>query len=324
MMPNKPLILSSNITHLRLIFVGLLLMGLSACLDMEHKGHRNDIPTKGELEIAIDINDSLMFNQLIDRFHELYPQAHIKARYLSPMQILEGVRDKKISAMYINYLFDTTMVKALETRQIKVRSHIVGSSATAFVVNRSNPNQGLSADSLFGMMSGKIKGWSNMGSTPLIWVVVKGDLAYNYLSDWYLHRQHHGTPQTAIPPKFVQVNSPTALFNYVNQTPGAMGFVGMNWIADRGDTLARHLRRSVKVLAVQNDSTKEYQLPYQSQVYAKQYPFIAPVMGYDLQGYSGLAQGFLAFCCDQSGQVLLKKSGLSPAIPPARTIQLFN
>ncbi len=103
-----------------------------------------------------------------------------------------------------------------------------------------------------------------------------------------------------------------------------MGFVGMNWIADRGDTLARHLRKSVKVLAVQNDSTKEYHLPYQSQVYAKQYPFVAPVMGYDLQGYSGLAQGFLAFCCDQGGQILLKKCGLSPAIPPARTIQLFN
>ena len=131
---------------------------MSSCLDMEHKGKRNDIPTKGELEIAIDINDSLMFAQLIHRFHELYPQAHIQPRYLSPMQILEGVRDKNITALYINYLFDTTMVRELETRQVKVRSHIVGSSATAFLVNRNNPNNGLSADSLAGMMSGDIRG----------------------------------------------------------------------------------------------------------------------------------------------------------------------
>ena len=297
---------------------------MSSCLDMEHKGKRNDIPTKGELEIAIDINDSLMFAQLIHRFHELYPQSHIQPRYLSPMQILEGVRDKKITALYINYLFDTTMVRELETRQVKVRSHIVGTSATAFLVNRNNPNNGLSADSLAGMMSGDIRGWRGMASQSLEWVFVKGDLAYNYLNDWYQHRQVGTKEKVVHPPKFVQLSGPIAVFNYVNSHPGAMGFVGMNWIADRGDTLAKHLRKSVKVLAVQNDSTKEYHLPYQSQVYAKQYPFVAPLMGYDLQGYSGLAQGFLSFCCDQSAQILLKKSGLSPAIPPARTIQLMN
>lgn len=306
----------------RLFAVIVLIVGITSCLDMEHKGKRNDIPTKGELDIAIDINDSLMFNQLISRFHQLYPQSHITPNYLAPMQILEGVRDKRISALYINYLFDTTMIKSLETRKIKVRSHIVGSSSTAFVVNRSNPNIGLSSDSLAGMMSGRIKGWKDMGSTPLVWVFVKGDLAYNYLSDWYIHRKGNSAQSKIQPPKFVQLANPKAMFQYVNSNVGAMGFIGMNWIADRGDTLARSMRRSIKVLAVQNDSTGEYHLPYQSQVYAKQYPFVAPVMGYDLQGYSGLAQGFLTFCCDQSAQVLLKKSGLSPAIPPARTIQL--
>jgi phosphate transport system substrate-binding protein len=310
--------------YCQLPFIGVfVLLGFSACLDMEHKGNRNDIPTKGELEIAIDINDSLMFNQLIARFHEMYPKAHIKPMYLSPMAILEGVRDKKINALYINYLFDTSLVQSLESRQIKVRSHIVGSSATAFVVNQSNPNDRLSADSLYGMMSGQIKNWARMSNQPLIWVLVKGDLTYNYLNDWYQRRSANNA-KGAIPPKFVQVAHPQALFQYVNKTPGAMGFVGMNWIADRGDTLSRHLRHAVKVIAVQNDSTQEFHLPYQSQVYAKQYPFITPVMGYDLQGYSGLAQGFLAFCCDQGGQILLKKCGLSPAIPPTRTIQLFN
>jgi phosphate transport system substrate-binding protein len=125
-------------------------------------------------------------------------------------------------------------------------------------------------------------------------------------------------------PKVVQFASPQAVFDYVKKTPGALGFVGSNWIADRGDTLARFNRKQVKVLEVQHPVSREFHLPYQSQVFAKQYPFTRIIMGYDLQGYSGLAQGFLAFCCDQSGQVILKKSGLSPALPPARTIQLEN
>lgn len=299
----------------------VLALSLGSCIDMEHKGVRNDIPTKGELTIAIDINDSLMFDQLINRFHELYPQAHIKANYLSPIQILEGVRDKRISALYINYQFDSTMVQSLESRKIKVRSHIVGSSAMAFVVNKTNRNDRVSADSLSDMLSGKVKFWSGNTSEPIVWVFVKGDLAFNYLTNWYRLRLKQADINPK-PPKFVQVSSPTALFNYVNQHPSAMGFVGMNWIADRADTLAKHLRKSVKVMAAQNDSTGAFYLPYQSQVYARQYPFVTPVMGYDLQGYAGLAQGFLAFCCDQGGQIILKKCGLSPAIPPARTIQI--
>jgi len=66
----------------------LCIMLLSSCLDMEHKGSRNDIPTKGELEIAVDVNDSLLFVQLVDRFHELYPKAHITLRFMAPITLL--------------------------------------------------------------------------------------------------------------------------------------------------------------------------------------------------------------------------------------------
>jgi hypothetical protein len=81
----------------QILFFVFAAAALSACLDMEHKGKRNDIPTKGELEIAVDLNDSLLFVQLIDRFHDLYPKAHITAKFMAPIALLEGVRDKKIT-----------------------------------------------------------------------------------------------------------------------------------------------------------------------------------------------------------------------------------
>jgi phosphate transport system substrate-binding protein len=289
---------------------------------MEHKGKRNDIPTKGELEIAVDLNDSLLFVQLIDRFHDLYPKAHITAKFMAPIALLEGVRDKKITALYINHAFDSAMIDALESRQIKVRSHDIGMGATAFIVNRSNPNSRISVDSLCLMMSGKCSAWGR-SNEKLVFTMLKNDLIYNDLEEFY--RKNAAQPNGKLSlPKVVQFASPQAVFDYVKKTPGALGFVGSNWIADRGDTLARFNRKQVKVLEVQHPVSREFHLPYQSQVFAKQYPFTRIIMGYDLQGYSGLAQGFLAFCCDQSGQVILKKSGLSPALPPARTIQLEN
>jgi phosphate transport system substrate-binding protein len=306
----------------QILFFVFAAAALSACLDMEHKGKRNDIPTKGELEIAVDLNDSLLFVQLIDRFHDLYPKAHITAKFMAPIALLEGVRDKKITALYINHTFDSAMIDALESRQIKVRSHDIGMGATAFIVNRSNPNGRISVDSLCLMMSGKCSAWGR-SNEKLVFAMLKNDLIYNDLEEFY--RKNAAQPNGKLSlPKVVQFASPQAVFDYVKKTPGALGFVGSNWIADRGDTLARFNRKQVKVLEVQHPVSREFHLPYQSQVFAKQYPFTRIIMGYDLQGYSGLAQGFLAFCCDQSGQVILKKSGLSPALPPARTIQLEN
>ena len=300
----------------------LCILLLSSCLDMEHKGSRNDIPTKGELEIAVDVNDSLLFVQLVDRFHELYPKAHISLRFMAPITLLEGVRDDKIPALYVNHTFDSAMVDALESRRVKVRSHEIGASATAFIVNRSNPNHRLSSDSLRKMLSGGCKTWAK-SNEPVVFALLKNDLIYHDLTLFY-SKQGGKDAKKITPPKMIQLASPQAVFDFVNKTPGAMGFVGSNWIADRGDTLAKHNRKSIRVLEVQNPKSGEFHLPYQSQVFAKQYPFVRTIMGYDLQGYSGLAQGFLAFCCDQSGQVIVKKSGLSPALPPARTIQLEN
>lgn len=306
----------------RLLFFVFAASVFSACLDMEHKGKRNDIPTKGELEIALDINDSLLFVQLIDRFHDLYPKAHITPKFMAPIALLEGVRDKKITALYINHAFDSAMIDALESRQIKVRSHDIGMGATAFIVNRNNPNNRISVDSLCSMLSGKCLAWGR-SNDKLVFAMLKNDLIYNDLEEFYKKNASQPIGKLSLP-KVVQFASPQAVFDFVKKTPGALGFVGSNWIADRGDTLARFKRKQIKVLEVQHPVSGEFHLPYQSQVYAKQYPFIRPIMGYDLQGYSGLAQGFLAFCCDQSGQVILKKSGLSPALPPARTIQLEN
>ena len=306
----------------RLLFFVFAASVFSACLDMEHKGKRNDIPTKGELEIALDINDSLLFVQLIDRFHDLYPKAHITPKFMAPIALLEGVRDKKITALYINHAFDSAMIDALESRQIKVRSHDIGMGATAFIVNRHNPNNRISVDSLCSMLSGKCSAWGR-SNDKLVFAMLKNDLIYNDLEEFYKKNASQPIGKLSLP-KVVQFASPQAVFDFVKKTPGALGFVGSNWIADRGDTLARFNRKQIKVLEVQHPVSGEFHLPYQSQVYAKQYPFIRPIMGYDLQGYSGLAQGFLAFCCDQSGQVILKKSRLSPALPPARTIQLEN
>ena len=214
------------------------------------------------------------------------------------------------------------MIDALESRQIKVRSHDIGMGSTAFIVNRNNPNNRISVDSLCSMLSGKCSAWGR-SNDKLVFAMLKNDLIYNDLEEFYKKNASQPNGKLSLP-KVVQFASPQAVFDFVKKTPGALGFVGSNWIADRGDTLAKFNRKQIKVLEVQHPVSGEFHLPYQSQVYAKQYPFIRPIMGYDLQGYSGLAQGFLAFCCDQSGQVILKKSGLSPALPPARTIQLEN
>jgi ABC-type phosphate transport system substrate-binding protein len=55
---------------------------------------------------------------------------------------------------------------------------------------------------------------------------------------------------------------------------------------------------------------------------AGQYPFVSDIYFHDLQGYSGLASGFVAWIYSQPGQTIIKKSGLLPARDMGRTIEI--
>ena len=79
--------------------------------------------------------------------------------------------------------------------------------------------------------------------------------------------------------------------------------------------------KKVRILKVQSNEDSPH-FPFQSQIKANQYLFIQDIVAYDLQGYSGLANGFITYVNSQPGQIICKKNGLIPSNDVGRTIEI--
>ncbi len=285
---------------------------LDSCLDYQHSGDGNDIPTKGTLEMSFDINDSFAVTQLIDQFEIDYPKADIKPRFLNYQSMMEGMQNGKITAAFLHRSFTSEEQKVLEKNKIKLRSVKLFYTSSAFITNKASNQDSFTVDDLLLWCSGE----SILPYQKLAIIGPHGGRIYEILDSMMKVKK------LKFNRSLVLKQSPQQIIAEVKNNTGVLGVVGVNWLADRAEQIALDNKKSVKILALKKDLKHGAAYPFQSQIADKSYPFIETVWGYDLQGYSGLASGFLSYVCAQSAQIMIKKSGLYPAIPPQRTIEI--
>lgn len=296
----------------------VLIMGcllLSACGDITFSGEGRDVPTAGEISIAVDYGDSFMVNEELEMFHINYPKATITPKYLCENEILRKLESDSIQCAILNRDFTKAEKQNLEKLNIKVRSYEIGRTAIALIVAANSEMQEIGLDDLKLLLAGKASG--SLGKTEkLVFDESCGSNLLYFSQKWFNGK----TP----PGNLVQKSGPREVIRYVSKTENVIGFVNMNWLGDRMDAESKNLADQIKVLKVENPEKKGYYLPFQSQIAANQYPIVQRIFMHDLQGYSGLAQGFIAFVASQPGQLILKKSGLLPSHDMGRTIELVE
>jgi len=286
----------------------------SACGNFDYSGKGKDIPTAGELELWVDHGDSLLFTQLKDLFEANYPKSNIKLIYASEIEILKAVNDGKCRACVMHRNFDTLEKTALENRDFKVRSIKIGTTSTAFLVNIQNPVAEISLQDL-----GKILSMENSPGGYFKQVIFDkaGGANFRQVSDFF------GKRNVKIKTGGIRsLPSPESVLRWLELNADAVGVVNLNLIADRSDSSASRWLNNLRVLKVQSHTDSSFAYPFQSQMAAGQYPFVSDIYFHDLQGYSGLASGFVAWIYSQPGQTIIKKSGLLPARDMGRTIEI--
>lgn len=293
-------------------------MAVTACTPFNYSGNGNDVPTAGELEIWVDHGDSFLMSQIESIYESNYPKADLRFRYASEQDILKAVNDGTCRACILHRDFDSAEIKALESRDFKVRSVKVARTSTAVIANPRFEPDFLSLEDLKNLLSGKSRTLSGPGSSAPLTLVFDQAGGSNYLN---MVRKFFGGHQPASA-NVAALGRPLQVLKWVAAHPGTVGFVNVNLLSDRSDSMAASLAGEVKVLKLQGDSLPGYHYPFQSQMAARQYPLVMDVYLHDLQGYSGLATGLAAWIVSQPGQVLVKKSGLLPAKDHGRTIEL--
>ena len=98
-----------------------------------------------------------------------------------------------------------------------------------------------------------------------------------------------------------------------------------NWDGEENNPLSNAFLKKIKVAAITsefNSDGDDWYSPYQAYIADKSYPFIREVYAISRQSFTGLGSGFTQFLAGETGQRIILKSKLVPAIMPVRMIHL--
>ncbi len=301
--------------------LGLLLtfavVSILGCQDFNYEGKGKDVATAGTIQIGFDSGDSLLVNQWIELFQFNYPKAHVVPKFASQAQLLNWIKQDSIQAFVLhNELSKEKQDWICEKRNIKMRATTLGYAAPVFIVSKNTKFSELSLIELLRIFSNS----ANLRDCKVAFdpnginILQINDTAQKYISE----KVNLNTNKT------IHLSNSQQIIDYVSTHDNTIGVVSLNLIASKKDRLAMSNIKKVKVLSIGNIADNAYYLPFQSQIKAKQYPFIQPLIGYDFQGYSGLGNGFITYVRSQPGQIIVKKSGLIPAFDEGRTIEIIE
>lgn len=305
-----------NPNRASLFLSALVLLVLTACSDISFQGKANDVPTAGQVRIGFETGDSFLVSQWLYIFHSQYPKASITPVFEEKETLIALMLADSLQGIFIHDTFSKAEQNWLtDKKNATVNEIVMGATSPVLVASKNSEIRQISFQDF--------ETW-NTGQIMTI-AVRSRNCSEEQAIQRYISRIIADTAKQQNHPygKIRREIFPTDkdIIEFVATHSNAIGVVSLNAIADKRDSLSMALQRMVRILPIQNERG-EFHLPFHSQISAKQYPIIQPLVSYETQGYSGLVKGFVIYANSQAGQALLQKSGLLPANYQGRKIQI--
>jgi phosphate transport system substrate-binding protein len=199
----------------------------------------------------------------------------------------------------------------------------VAIDAIALIVNKSNRDSLLTVSQVRDILTGKITRWTQLNpksSNDPIRVVFDNEKSsiVSFCADSICKGKMDVK-------KLYALNYNRDVIDYVSKHKDVLGFIGVNWISNRNDSLHLSFHNSIRAVAISEsvdaNSDNSY-LPYQAYMVDNLYPFTRNVYFIISEPYNGLATGFSNFVASEKGQRIILKSGILPAIAPTRLVHV--
>jgi phosphate transport system substrate-binding protein len=298
----------------------VVLAALTACGPTRTKdGKEVDTPTSGKIYIGVDEVAKPIIRSTVVTFEDSYPEAKIVSLNI-PQEIGFQYLLKDSVRLVVGSRKLTDAEKAVfAERKITPHEYEYAHDAVAVIVHPSNADTLMTLDRLKGILAGESQTWPGRKNLKIVPVLESGSGANVAFLKERLH-----LPETMSANLFA-TGSTEKVIEYVAKTPGAIGFVGVGYLADTDSKEARAFLQTVRVVSISEASvaTDENSFaPYQAYIQLKQYPLARMLYIVSGEPRSGLGTGFSAWAMSEKGQRIVLKAGLLPATMPVRLVQL--
>ncbi len=200
--------------------------------------------------------------------------------------LIDGVTDIAISSRPIK----TKEIKQAREKGVNPVGTVIAYDGMAVIVHPSNPINKITIEELNKIYTGSTTNWSKFGGKGTI-VVMSRD-AESGTFEVFNEKILKGAKLTN---KAIMLASNLEVLRAVEQTPGAIGYVGIGYLSDK-----------VKMLKI-NDVR-----PSESTVHDGTYPIARPLYMYTNGNPSGLCESFIQFILSADGQNIVRENGFVP------------
>ena len=286
----------------------------SSCGEKKAKDGRTDTPTSGTIEFYADESLSPIIDEERTQFEFEFPKAKLKPIYADEVTGLQMIKDFKT-----NLLFTTRHLKDSEIAYLKSKSNVIpsvfpiGYDGLAFIVNKNNQDTCITVNDIKRVLTGKATKWSDIvpgskrGDIEVIF-----DNTRSATTNWVVDSVLHGEKMGA---KIMAAKTSKQVIDFVDETPGAIGVIGSNWLNDRRDSTNTTFKKNIYVMRVsikdKATPSNSWQ-PYQAYLLDGRYPFVRTLYAIVVDPHKALPWSFANYITNPRGQLIVFKSGLLP------------
>jgi phosphate transport system substrate-binding protein len=309
------------ISRINILAIGVIVF-LCSC-NRTPKKFTDETPTRGITTIAVDESYQLLAEAQLETFLSIYKDAQVKIVYLPEDKLVESFLNDSVKVILTSHKLTDNENEYLISKQIIAKTTKIAYDAIAFVVNKSNKDTLFKYNTIKGIFSGEISNWkqinpnSELNNLKVIFDKPGSNNISTIVKQFGLGN--------SLPAHCYTMNNSSEVISFVESHPEAIGLLSVNWISDPRDSISNSYLEKIKIVAIapnSEDDEGEYFVPHQAYVANKQYPFIREVYAINRETFSGLGTGFTSFVAGDSGQRIILKMGMVPALMPVRVVEI--
>lgn len=313
-----------------------LTISLSSCQKKSEQREGNT-STSGIATLMCDNSFENIMQQEIDVYEYCYPKASIIPYYIPENQAIDSLLQLKSRLAVITRELTKDEMDFLKSKKRNPRCQRIAVDAIALIVNPENPIEKITRKEIAEILSGEVTDWNQLepNKTGKISVLFDnaGSSTVSYMRDSLLM----GKPFAE---NVYAQGSNKAVFEGVKNHKGAIGVIGVSWVAadlkspsltieervnssQNSDTTALDFNQDIKVLKVQkNPESVEFYKPYQAYIYNGDYPLHRSIYMVCATVPGTTAHGFFSFVTGFQGQKIIQMTGVLPALVHPRMVQV--
>lgn len=184
--------------------------------------------------------------------------------------------------------------KKIQESGQQVKEIIIAYDALAVIVHPENKVSQLTREQLEGIFTGKITNWKEVGGADLKIVPYARETSsgtYEFFKEVVLRNKNYMNGIMSMP-------ATGAIIQSINQTKGAIGYVGLAYLGAK-----------TKALAISFDKGKSFTAPSVANAKAKTYPIVRPLYYYYSEQVEAKVKPFVDYVLSNKGQAIVSSVG---------------